>query len=86
MKKNKLFIAALCVAGLMSSCVTSSYLVTDNPVGTKVGVAKLGLIGKDKDMSLEKACANGKIKNIGTVEIRTTVIIFPFTKTIVTGE
>lgn len=86
MKKTKLIISSVAVMALLSSCVTTSYMVTDNAVGTKVGVAKLGLFGKDKDMSLEKACANGKISKIGTVEIRTTYFIFPFSKTTVTGE
>jgi hypothetical protein len=61
-------------------------MVTDNPVGTKKGVAKLALFGVDKDISLEKACKNGEITKIGTVEVRTTYFIIPFVKTTVTGE
>lgn len=86
MKKTKLFISSIAIAALMSSCVANSYMITDNAVGTKKGVAKLGVFGKDKDMSLEKACANGKITKIGTVEVRVTTFIIPFYKTIVTGE
>lgn len=71
---------------LFSSCVTSTYMVTDNPVGTKTGVARMSLIGIDKDVSLEKAASNGKITKIGTVETRTTMFILPFVKTTVTGE
>ncbi len=71
---------------MLSSCVTSTYMVTDNPVGTKKGVAKLSLFGADKDISLEKACKNGEITKIGTVEVRTTYFIIPFVKTTVTGE
>lgn len=71
---------------MLSSCVTSTYMVTDNPVGTKKGVAKLSLFGVDKDISLEKACKNGEITKIGTVEVRTTYFIIPFVKTTVTGE
>ena len=71
---------------MLSSCVTSTYMVTDNPVGTKKGEAKLSLFGVDKDISLEKACKNGSITKIGTVEVRTTYFIIPFVKTTVTGE
>lgn len=71
----------------LQSCVMKSYMITDNPVGTKVGVARLGLFSKDKDISLEKAAKNGKITKISTVEVKTTyVLILPFTKTTVTGE
>lgn len=87
MKKTKLFICAVAISGFMSSCVTTTYMITDNPVGTKVGVAKLGFFAKDKDISLEKAAADGKITKIGTVETRTTfIVIFPIVKTTVTGE
>lgn len=87
-KTTKLILPLLagCVFGL-SSCVTTSYMVTNNPVGTKTGVAKLALFGKDKDISLEKAAKNGKITKIGTVEQRTTFyLIIPVVKTTVTGE
>jgi len=86
MKKTKLFISMVAMTALMSSCVTTSYMVTDNAVGSKVGVAKLKIFGKDKDITLEKAAANGKITKIGTVEVRTTYFILPFVKTTVTGE
>lgn len=70
----------------LTSCTTSAYLITDNPVGTKMGIARMGLFGKNKDVSIEAAAKNGKITKIGTVEMKTTFFIFPFTKTIVTGE
>ncbi len=85
MRKLKFLAFAGCSL-FFTSCVTSTYMVTDNPVGTKKGVAKLALIGVEKDISLEKACQNGEITKIGTVEVRTTYFIFPFVKTIVTGE
>ncbi len=87
MKKTiKMFLLAGLTGTFMTSCVTTNYMVTDNPVGKKVGVAKLGLFAKDKDISLEKAAKNGGITKIGTVEIKTTIFIFPFIKTTVTGE
>lgn len=72
---------------LFQSCVTSQYLLTDNAVGSKKGVAKLGLFKKDQDISISTAAKNGKISKIGTVEVRvTTFLIFSSVKTIVSGE
>lgn len=87
MKKNKKLLLA-CIGSILmlSSCVTTNYMITDNPVGTKVGVAKIRMFGKDKDISIERAAKNGNITKIGTVEVRTTVIVIPFVKTTVTGE
>ena len=83
MKKMNLIIATALTAVCLTSCSVTSYMVTDNPVGTKVGVAK-GKIGqKDADYSLEAACKKGKITKIGVVEIRTGM--FSVTTT-VTGE
>lgn len=73
------------VAFSLSSCVTVVTTVTDNPVGSKTGVAKRSLIG-NKDFSYEAAAKNGKITKIGTAEVKTTYFIFPFVKTTVTGE
>jgi hypothetical protein len=87
--KKKLIALPLLAMGLLMlpSCVTTQYMVTDNPVGKKTGEARLGLFAKDKDISIEKAAKNGKITTIGTVEVKTTYyIIFPVVKTIVTGE
>jgi NADH:ubiquinone oxidoreductase subunit F (NADH-binding) len=76
------------MAGLfmLPSCVQQTYMITDNAVGTKTGVAKLRMFGKDKDISIETAAKNGKITKIGTVEMRVTYFIIPFVKTVVTGE
>ena len=83
----KTIIACLGIACLLSSCVTTSYMITDNPVGSKTGVAKYKMFSKDHDISLEKAAANGGITKIGTVETRITyIIIFPAIKTTVTGD
>lgn len=72
---------------LLSSCVTTSYMITDNPVGTKTGVAKVRPFNKNQDFSIEAACKNGSISKVGTVEVRTTMyFLFMVTKTTVTGE
>ena len=87
MKQNlKLLTIAGLSAILMSSCVIQTNMITDNPIGTKVGVAKLRIFAKDKDITLEKAAQNGGIKKIGLVEVRTTYFIIPFVKTTVYGE
>ena len=70
----------------LTSCVSTSTMITDNPVGTKMGVARLKLFAKDADFSIEAAAKNGKITKIGTVEVRTTTFILPMVKTTVTGE
>lgn len=88
MKKTKLLIAGIALTGMMSSCMTTTYMVTDNPVGNKVGTAKSRLLfNKNIDYSLEKAATNGGIKKIGTAEIKVkTVLIFSTVTTTVTGE
>lgn len=88
MKKTiKLMLLVSLTGALMTSCVTASYMVTDNPVGKKVGIARMKVFSKDKDISLEKAAQNGGITKIGTVETRVTNYgIFIGIKTTVTGE
>ena len=83
MKKVKFIFASALTAVCLYSCSTTSYMVTDNPVGTKTGVAK-GKVGqKDADYSLEAACKAGKITKIGVVQVR--YGMFSVTTT-VTGE
>ena len=87
MKKIKqlLFLSVIAIGA--TSCVSTSTMITDNPVGTKTGVARLKLFAKDKDFSIEKAAKNGSITKIGTVEVKTTLyLIFPVIETTVTGE
>jgi hypothetical protein len=86
-QKIKLLAIAPIAALALSSCVAQYHMVTDNPIGNKVGEAKLGFFQKDADMSLEKAAKNGGITKIGLVQVKTTyILIIPFTKTIVYGE
>lgn len=86
MNKIKNLTIAGCIAFALTSCVSQTYMVTDNPVGTKIGVARLRIFGKDKDFSIEAAAKKGKITKIGIVEVKTTVFILPFVKTTVFGE
>lgn len=87
MKKSiRPLLLAPIAALMLSSCVSVTNMLTDNPVGTKKGVAKLRIFGKDKDITLEKAAKNGGITKISLVEVRVTYFILPFVKTTVTGE
>lgn len=94
MKKtfNTILFAGAFVA-MLSSCsssVTMPIAVTDNPVGTKKGVAKataiFGICG-NCDVSAAKAAKNGKITKIATVDFKIRASFFKTTyETIVTGE
>jgi len=84
---KKIFGAAA-VAIILSSCTVSHTItVTNNPVGTKKGVAKGSNFSKDLDITAEKACKKGGITKIGTMETKmTTILFFVKYKTTVTGE
>lgn len=83
---KKLFTIGLLGLGL-NSCVTSTYMLTDNEVGTKTGVAKTHMFKKSKDISVEAACRNGGITMIGTVETKFKFYyLFYSATTTVTGE
>lgn len=87
MKQIKMMAFAMAIATFATSCtVAHTAIVTNNSVGTKVGVAKAGVFSKDFDISFKKAMENGKITKIGVAEQKTTVFIFPKYKTIVSGE
>jgi hypothetical protein len=84
---KKVFLAGS-VALMLGSCMVSqTYQLTNEPVGTKVGVAKMKIFGKEKDFTIKTASKNGGITTIGAVEITMKyVLIFPQYKTTVFGE
>lgn len=86
--KLKTLLVALAVGSLFSSCVVShTAQVTNNPVGSKVGVASAGAFTKDLDISFQKAKKNGDISKVGIAEFKMTqILIFPKFTTTVTGE
>ena len=85
--KLKTLAIAVVVTMSFSSCVLShTALVTNNSVGSKVGVAKAIPFQLDKDYSLKKAKENGDISKVGIAEFKVTQIFLPFYKTTVTGE
>lgn len=84
----KKIIGAAAVALMLSSCtIYHQVTVTNNAVGTKTGVAKGSNFSPDLDVTAEKACKNGNITKIGTMETKATQILFFVKyKTVVTGE
>jgi hypothetical protein len=84
----KIIIMVLAMGSIFSSCVVAhTAQVTNNPVGSKVGVASGGLMKKDLDFSFQKAKENGNISKVGIAEFKMTqILIFPKVKTTVTGE
>ncbi len=85
-KSIKSLLLASGAALMLSSCVSVTNMITDNPVGSKKGVAKLRIFGKDKDITLERAAKNGGVTKISLVEVRVTYFILPFVKTTVWGD
>lgn len=86
---NKIKAVALFVmfAGIMSSCTVShTAVVTNNPVGSKVGIASAGAFTKDADVSYSAAMEKGKISKVGIAEMKVKVFIFPKYTLTVTGE
>lgn len=84
----KKIIGAVAIALAMGSCTIAHHVtVTNNEVGTKTGVAKGWNFSKDLDITAEKACKNGDITKIGTMEFTAVqVLIVTKYKTVVTGE
>lgn len=81
----------LLVGGLMlfcTSCTMSFVTVTNNPIGSKVGVAKERvLFNPDADYSYKKAANNGNVDKIGATEFQYKYFIIPLSvKTSVYGE
>lgn len=85
MIKNMLLTAGLAL--FLGSCtVMHTAVVTNNPVGSKTGVATMKPFQKDGDVSYATAMKNGKISKIGIAELKMKVFILPTTKLTVTGE
>lgn len=87
MKKIKLLALSIGLAAIFSSCtIMHDVQITDNPVGTKVGIAKTTYFGNG-DSAVKSAAKNGSITKIATVEVKTkTFLGFMQTTTTVTGE
>jgi len=85
-KKRLMLLGA--VGLFLGSCTVShTAVITNNPVGTRVGVAKAGAFQKDADYSYSAAMADGKISKVGIAESKMRVfLIFPKVTMTVTGE
>lgn len=97
MKKLITIISAMVLVGALNSCsisgplTSTNILVTDNPIGSKVGVAErkifLGITLGHTDLSLRTAAANGGISKIATVDYKIKGGLFTTTySVVVTGE
>lgn len=90
--RNVIFSAIAVVAIALQSCsISAPVLVTDNPVGSKVGEAKykviLGFPPINADAGIATAAKNGGITRVATVDIKVKGGLFSQTvSTVVTGE
>ena len=93
MKKIKNIIMASFVLAMMSCnpILVSPVIITDNPVGSKVGEAsyRLNIIGlpstKDANRGIAEAARNGGITKIATVDFKYDIQNKSYS-TVVTGE
>lgn len=87
MKNSKLILSVGVIAMFATSCTLShTTIVTNNSVGSKVGIAKGHSFSKNLDVSFAKAKENGNITKVGIAEFKTKQFIIPFFRTTVTGE
>jgi hypothetical protein len=92
MKKFTLFCAVVIAAMALQSCsVSMPVLVTDNPVGSKVGEASykviFGFPPMNADAGIATDAKNGGISKVATVDIKVRGGLFTQTvSTVVTGE
>ena len=85
--KIKSLLAVMAMSAFCSSCVIShTALVTNNPVGSKVGTSGGSMMKKDFDMSFQKAKEEGEISKVGIAEVKITQFFVPKATTTVTGE
>jgi hypothetical protein len=84
---KKILGGAIIAIALSSCTVMHTVTVTNNNVGTKTGVAKGWNFSKDLDITAEKACKNGNISKIGTMEFtaKSFLILMKY-ETVITGE
>lgn len=90
MNKNKItscLVLAFMALSITSCTISQTAVVTNNAVGSKIGVAKGTLFNPNLDISYMKAKENGGITKVGVAEVKvTSFLIFPFYKTTVSGE
>ncbi len=87
MKTLKLALIGLTTLSLGSCTVYHTAVVTNNPVGSKTGVAKAKVGQVDADFTFQSAMKNGKITKAGIAETKVTGFFVFYTGTTkVTGE
>lgn len=86
MNKIKIALVAFVAMGLGSCTVYHTAIVTNNPVGTKVGVATAKVGQVNADFGYQAAMKKGKITKVGIAETKVTFFFVGKGKTTVTGE
>jgi peroxiredoxin len=90
MKKSSILIATAASLLLASCSMTTPVCATSNPLGTKTGKAKATAvfgISISGDASLQKACKQGGITKVSTVDLKRANYLFvQRTICIVNGE
>jgi hypothetical protein len=73
MKRTAHLMVALLTAGVLSlsSCMTTtSYMITNNPLGTKKSDTKTKMLKLNQDVSLATTAKKGNISKIGLVQMK----------------
>ena len=86
MNKLKAAFVGLAALGLGSCTVSHTAIVTNNPVGSKVGMVQAKTTNTKADYSYQAAMKNGKITKVGIAETKVTMFFIPKATTIVTGD
>lgn len=83
----KKLLSLIVVLITVSSCSVTYHSVTNNPIGSKVGVANGTNFNPDLDFTYIAAAKKGDIDKIGTTEFKVTSYFFFFKyQTKLTGE
>lgn len=86
MKTIKIALIGLGALMLGSCTVSHTAIVTNNPVGTKVGMVKAKSTQTNADYSFNAAMKNGGITKVGIAETKVTMFFIAKGTTVVTGE
>ena len=87
MKTIKVALLGLGILSLGSCTTYHTAIVTNNPVGNKIGVAKAKVGDVDANFTYKSAMKNGKITKAGIAETKVKGFFIFYTGiTIVTGE
>jgi hypothetical protein len=85
--KGLLLVGGVMLLGASSCTLSHTAVVTNNPVGSKKGVAKASNFNSKNEVTYQKAMEKGKIEKVGIAEYKVTgFLIFTNRTLTVTGE